>query len=283
MHTLMAGLVGSGKSSFIAALWEVLTSGDILTAALQLKSLSGQSEHLNRLHENWLEVNELPRTLLPDQQFPEMTLRHQPTGVESTIMIPDLSGEVFRDALVNRTWSVDIDNLVLNSQGIVFFIHSTNIRRHVPIDEAQSAREGGPAPILGLPPESSTWEPEMVPTQVNLLDMLQMILLRKGTEPVQLAVVASAWDLAEDLHTNPRQWLEDELPLLHQFLKNNTQQLNWEAYGVSAQGGEIPKDVKKLRGFSNPTERIKVVGPNGESHDITEPIQWSMFGEPRRP
>ena len=97
---------------------------------------------------------------------------------------------------------------------------------------------------------------------------------------MQLAIVASAWDLVEDLGMSPREWLQSELPLLDQFLTTNTRTVNWEIYGVSAQGGRFPKDAEKLRRTSRPTQRIKVVGPAGESHDITQPIYWAMLGEP---
>ena len=141
MHTLMVGLPESGKTTFLAALWHSLNWGDVPTE-IQLKSLAGQSDYLNLITESWLKAEQVLRTLLPDQQMTEMTLQNKSTAFKSTVTIPDLSGEVFRDALNNRNWSDEIDNLVNTSHGIVFFVHSNQIIPHVPIDEANSVIEG---------------------------------------------------------------------------------------------------------------------------------------------
>jgi len=73
MHTLIAGLPGSGKTTFIAALWQLLTEGGVPTN-VQLKQLEGSYEHLNRIRDSWLVAEELPRTQLADHQLPDMVL-----------------------------------------------------------------------------------------------------------------------------------------------------------------------------------------------------------------
>ena len=56
---MMMGLPGSGKSTFLAALWHQLESTEIPTAFIA-ERLQPDREYLNKIREKWLEFEEIP-------------------------------------------------------------------------------------------------------------------------------------------------------------------------------------------------------------------------------
>jgi hypothetical protein len=91
-----------------------------------------------------------------------------------------------------------------------------------------------------------------------------------------MAVIISAWDLVPEGLT-PDRWLSTQMPLVHQFLKANRDHFTTTLYGVSAQGvkldnAEAVKEAAKLTS----SDRIRIVGPDGEERDLTIPLVWLM-------
>src|SRR5688572_12019590 len=93
---LCVGFPETGKTTFLAALWHTVNSGDV-PSALELKTLyEGDREYLNQRTQEWLEFRTVKRTL---QDHPDpilMTLRRRSDGAVLRINIPDISGETFR-------------------------------------------------------------------------------------------------------------------------------------------------------------------------------------------
>ena len=61
--------------------------------------------------------------------------------------------------------------------------------------------------------------------------------------------------------------------MLAQFLQHNPELWDLRVYGVSAQGGRLPQDRKRLKSM-NPAERIRIVGHHAKPHDLTAPLRW---------
>jgi hypothetical protein len=68
------------------------------------------------------------------------------------------------------------------------------------------------------------------------------------------------------------------MPLLHQFLSNNSGSFEVRIYGVSAQGGSVKGDSRTALAKKTPSERIQCVGHATEPHDLTAPIFWLTEG-----
>ncbi len=120
----------------------------------------------------------------------------------------------------------------------------------------------------------------MIPTQVNLVDLLQFLQylpFRRGIRRV--AVIVSAWDVIELTTLEPSKWLERELPLLHQFLISNHESFEFQVYGVSAQGGDLKSSCKGELVIKTPSTRIICAGSETDPHDLTSPIAWLMSSE----
>ena len=76
---------------------------------------------------------------------------------------------------------------------------------------------------------------------------------------------------------HPKLWLENELPLLNQFLESNRDLLEFKIFGISAQGGDYDGDKDKLQEEIHPSKRIIVQKETGEiSSDISLPIKWLL-------
>ena len=122
--------------------------------------------------------------------------------------------------------------------------------------------------------EPVLWDAKTSPSQVQLVDLLQFVLRRRPPTVLRVGLIVSAWDLVRGQGLMPQQWCAARLPLLGQFLESNPGRLSAEYYGISAQGGVLPRDAERLRDFTHPSARIEVVVgiEQASSHDITLPV-----------
>ena len=65
MHVLMLGLPESGKTTFLAAVWHVIMSGEV-DEALQLSKVGPHTLYLNEIRKRWLAGEELDKTTAAD-------------------------------------------------------------------------------------------------------------------------------------------------------------------------------------------------------------------------
>ena len=87
----------------------------------------------------------------------------------------------------------------------------------------------------------------------------------------------SAWDRIEKKQQGnkiiPEEYLKNNFPLLHQCVISNTDRMEYEIFGVSAQGAEYSdeEEMKKLEKDNIEIDMlVKIVMPDGtEYHDIS--------------
>jgi hypothetical protein len=270
------GLPEAGKTSFLAALWYLMHHSQV-SHRLTVKSMDGDSKYLNHISSLWASFEPIPRTSTDAEKTVTMVLSDTETGRTFTLTVPDLSGESFNSQWVERHFTVSYDKFLRESTGGILFVSPLKYDKPVRINMA--------TPLLkemGANGEDSNdnswvpWDPAQTPTQVKLVELLQLIAGRDYFKPpFPLALVISAWDQLQGENTTPAKWLSDELPLLNQFLASNRRLFDYNVYGVSAQGGDYKKP-DELSGMS-PSERILVVGSDVKNqHDLTEPLLWLM-------
>ena len=183
----------------------------------------------------------------------------------------------------DRDCEREIANMLRTGE-VLLFVHSDTIRAPswIVTEVAVSKAMGLDGPVG----PTVSWSPRLAPTQVQLVDLLQ--LLRASPLDVgrrRLAVMLSAWDKARDEGLAPADYLKAKLPLLDQYLRRGSDGWDYRIYGLSAQGGDydrVGKDVRKvpdaeeLRNLDRPSTRIQLLGPVPETHDLTEPLAWLM-------
>lgn len=267
---LIVGMPETGKSTFLAALRHLLLS-PTLSTELQLVGLADEERHLNDLERNWLELKNVPRTKPATEGWVEFHVRDAGTGVASVLLVPDLRGETFEQPACIGQCQPELHDAVAEATGILLF---TSAER-----EGDALMIADLGDILGNTEEPNScapvisFDPYDMPEEVKIVEFLQMAnRIPLAPRKRRVAVMVSAWDVVPaDL--SPLAWFTDKRPMLDQFLEFNTDLWETRIYGVSAQGGRLPQDKKRLSKLA-PTERIRLVGYNADRHDLTSPLRW---------
>ena len=277
-NLLFIGLPGSGKTTFLAALWHVLSDRSSATT-LKLTKLSGDRTYLNQIAKEWRECSQVPRTNLQSEQVVVLHLDGDGFG-SFDLSIPDLAGEAFKQQLTDRRISRHHDAFVQAATGVMLFLHP-DVQKGTQLTVARQLEATLPGGQKGATSAANTgqnaWSPELLPHQAKLVELLQF-LLERTQRRLRVAVVVSAWDLVESLGKPPNAFISRELPLLQQFLEANDDLLEHAVFGVSAQGGDITDASEKqsLLELDDALKRIKVWQDHDTGQDITKPIAWLL-------
>jgi len=274
-NLLFIGLPGSGKTTFLAALWHVLSDRSSATS-LKLTKLGGDRAYLNQITKEWRECSQVLRTNLQAEQVVVLHLDGEGFGAFD-LSIPDLAGEAFKQQLSDRRMSRHHDTFVQEATGVMLFLHpdvqkgtQLTVARRLEAELPGAHEEAAGAGV------DNTWSPELLPTQSKLVELLQF-LLERTQRKLRVAVVVSAWDLVDELGA-PHEFVARELPLLQQFLEVNDELFEYSVFGVSAQGGDITVAAEKqtLLELDDALKRIKVRQEQQTSQDVTKPIAWLL-------
>ncbi|MBB3452564.1 hypothetical protein FHT86_000820 [Rhizobium sp. BK313] len=277
-HVVM-GLQSTGKTTFAAALWYLVDSGQVPTS-LKRGLHIGDHAYLERLAQIWADGWRVPRTSQQELAQIAMNLRDPKSGSNIALKFVDLAGETFERAYASREMSKDAAGEFTDVGGLMLFVSAGHVRDDVTLLDM--------APYVGdtsedVPEDESMvedFDPAKTPRQVQLVDLLQSFSdVPVNCRPEHIAVIISAWDLGPD-HDDPQRWLREEMPLLDQYLRNS--RVATRVYGVSAQGGEVPEqgdetgkgDRERLLQLSKASERIRIVGNGASEHDLTHPVRW---------
>lgn len=274
------GLPGSGKTTFLAALWHLITERDVDTALRFHTLLVGKATHLNEIAARWRDAKIQDRTTVGGNRLVSMNLLDT-ADMPVRVTFPDVPGEAYRRMWEDRECDPEIAE-ILCAGDVIFFVHADTIQSPKWIvDEVALSKAIGLEVLEG---QEVPWHPRLAPTQVQLVDLLQ--LLRKpplDTGPRRLAIILSAWDKACGEELSPQAYLEAKLPLLAQYLQRGADGWNWRIYGLSAQGGDYDStdpgaqrkpEAEMLRNLDRPSTRIRLLGDKDETHDLTEPLAW---------
>jgi hypothetical protein len=132
-----------------------------------------------------------------------------------------------------------------------------------------------------------------LPTQVVLVDWLECLYsafkeVRGPLQPLRLSVIVSAWDRVprDKQKSGPDAYIDETLPLLHDFLSTNARRFATQVFGVSVVGGDLSDaqpgfKEKYLEGEPYDSGYV-VYSDNGKlkkTTDLTIPLGWA-FGCP---
>lgn len=270
---LFLGLPKSGKTTYLGALAAVVENPSY-SGAYKFAAYPEERQLLESLIDNWLQCNEAERTK-GQEPFPNtLHLSDSASGAEVTLNIPDLSGEIYDRQCERRNCSEEYVELARSTDLVMLFCHAGRNYRNDPIPRLEGGNE---AEIDDL---EVKWKPSNVSLGAKLVDLLQMLLLlREDAAKLRVAVIISAWDLVEAVREiepiNPKQFIVRSVSLLEQFLESRKSDLDFEVFGISAQGGDYNETESRNRLLAlSPLERISVFTGDTLSRDIALPIKW---------
>jgi hypothetical protein len=300
---LFAGLPSTGKTTYLALVnVAIQTNAD---GSVKLLSHKGNFEYVDQISGDLEACIVAEHTHVEEQG--ELDLELAINGTHGHLRIPDISGETWEDALDERSWTVAFDDAVATCAGLVLFINADQVELGGTILDAEALTaalaEGAEMPGDGPPSETSI-DPATQPaerakapddkspgdeergaspehqrsrvraTQVDAVDLLQIVSRRNPRRPLWVSIVLSAWDTITG--TTPAAWLDTTFPLLRQYLKN-TKVWEWRIFGVSAQGGDFTKQkVKDALLDKAAVERASVVAADGATESVHAPILWVL-------
>lgn len=278
---VVMGLPGSGKTTYLAALWHLVSEGEIESKLKYVSLRAGNADHLHEIATRWREAQKQERTSVSGDKLVSMVVQTQ-GGEPQTVTFPDVAGEAFSQMWEHRECDETVASW-LKEPGVLLFIHADKITAPKWVIDEKLLLED-----MGVEREEEQvidWSPSMAPTQVQLTDLLQSMQSEPlDVGPRRLAIILSAWDKAAGRRLTPEEYLAKRMPLFSQFLAYGLDR-DWEVriYGVSAQGGDYDdeksslQEAERLRKVDLPSKRIQVVYAGAESHDLTEPLQWLLM------
>lgn len=296
---VLAGLSETGKTSYLALLYHAIV--EERAGGIRLGRFDDDREQITEISDVLLASNVAVHTTMDDEQ--EITLSLTCEGADFALHIPDLSGETWEHALVDRRWPRALDRDIAGATGFMVFVHCKEINDGLTIVDAKQAvaailGEDDPPNDEGVDepheeqgeasgaaaPEADTGDERDADdeekhckqlTQVSLIELIQFFAA-VSPRPIRLSLMISAWDL-EPSDLKPKRWLSKNAPMLAQFLEANTGEVEAIVWGVSAQGADLsdPQVREKYKDM-DPIERARVHAADGTEVGVAAPLRWVL-------
>jgi hypothetical protein len=303
---ILAGLSETGKTSYLALLFHAIV--EERADGLSLGRFDDDREHITEISDVLLASKVADHTTLADEQ--EVTLSLTYDGVDFVLNIPDLSGETWEHALVDRRWSTSLDDAIASATGFMVFVHCKDINDGLtivdakqaeaailgdddaPIDEgrtethkaqvdapAADATEADIHDAQGTGADEDEDEDEEKHckqlTQVSLIELIQFFA-GASPRPIRVSLVISAWD-REPETLKPLEWLSKNAPMLAQFLEVDTDEVEATVWGVSAQGADLSDErVREKYKDKDPIDRARIHAADGTEVGVAAPLLWVL-------
>jgi hypothetical protein len=214
-----------------------------------------------------------------DRRDFEVTVGSRSNGKQAKILVPDISGELWRRAVTDLDVSPELLEDMRSASGALLFLREGSDQNVQPLDWITAKKYLSKVKVAA---------DEGIPTQVMLCELirfLELTLARRpdGAKP-RLAVVVSAWDLvgADVFEKGPVAYLEAEYPMLAGRL-DDLSTLDVQVFGLSVVGGNLDEaSFKKIfletgiDGNGWVAIRATETGMWTKDPDLTKPVAWAI-------
>lgn len=268
---IVCGLQASGKTTFLAALCHKLENPDLNSPVL-IEKLDDDMAYVNRIVEDWVNGKPLGRTARGKINPISLHLMDAHKNSIGKTVFPDISGEEFEAIWQHRQLNRDFAEKIKLSDSMCFFIHPVNKWKNNPqLVEVKSSEFS-----FQIKNDPIAWSEDLTETQVVLTQIFQdLFKLIDENKKYKIAIVISAWDIVKKIEDlDPYNWFSNYLPLLKQYLDSRNNNVSFNIFGISAQGGELddPDLIKK----DPPESRVMVVNNKIETCDVCLPLIWLL-------
>lgn len=272
---MIAGLPGSGKSTYIGALWYCLMHPENIEGiklVADKMNLADDLTVLNRLSDAYKNMKLIDRNYSDQNETVQINLKVADSDTKIQVEVPDFLGENFRD-LVELKESEIVSEWLKDTDTLVYFMNEITPPEfeddHGPEDDEK------PMPAKEIPKFSIK---TISAVAMNIM-VLKCLLNKKSFKKV--VIVLSWWDMNTDngvVPNNPQKYLKDYSPALFNFIQHHIP--NFEIIGLSAQGLEYPKEdqgnyeatQKEIKAKTREGKRSFVEIGDEIVHDLSLPL-----------
>lgn len=281
----LLGMPGTGKSTYMGSLWQIIQ--DAAEVSIQELDFAGDRSYLQSLGEQVAQAIQLLRTDVESDGAMALTVAFSDDRVVE-LEVPDLSGETLRSLVEDGIWHPRLSEAIQTADAILLFVNpsglmapdrtafTAEILQEFLAGYAESAGQVGDDDSREAADDLPKFEARMACTVATLVDALENILSAVGPRTMRVGLVVSAWDTV-DADPTPAHWARQELPALVSFLGNH-ERVEYEVFGVSAQGGRLPDDQKQLLEKGSVRDRAYARDAAGGRVGLARPLEWALFG-----
>ena len=273
---ILLGGPDSGKTNYIGRLWRALDVGaGALHAAEQPDDINFVLEVTDHLFEGGF----APRSEHSDarRNF-EVVVAATKDGPRSRVVVPDISGELWRNAVIEGEIDPDWMDELRQADAALLFVRVDSDQDVRPLDWVTSRtmlEKLGGEEDLGLP------------TQVMLCELIRFLEVsladRQDGGLPRLSVVVTAWDLVDagTFDQGPMAYLEREYPLVAGRLAD-LENLDVQTFGLSIVGGDLKHDPEYRQAFleagldAQGWVAVHDRDKWRKDPDVTLPIAWAV-------
>ena len=269
----IAGLPDAGKTTYIAALWDIIRMREKEDLELMFTTSPENVAYLNEIWGYGVKMKKIERSNTPVPDDIKINVKRKTDGEELVLDIPDFMGEQFQ-SIINRKLPENISKWLSLCDRMLFLINKLDGGNKDDMEE-----DGGTGnEVVDRAKEKATVSPlapeKMMQTSQNLM-ILKYIATHSKIKKV--AIGLSAWDSKMTTKDSPEAYLQKRSPVLYNFIKYHFPDRLF--FGVSAQGFDYVKDVGKkdeMRDKQKNCDRAFIVYDKEESPspDLTRPLNF---------
>lgn len=271
-NCFIAGLPGVGKTTYIAALWDIIMRQE-QRLSLEFTTTPDDMTYLNEIREYWMRMKVIERSKTPVPSDIKMNLIRIYDNQRMVLNMPDFMGEQYQ-RIIDHTLADNIRDWIYSADGMLFFIDkleedaSKDDLEEADYEEQIADRNQEKQDALAL-----TVDRMMITTQ-NL--MVLKYIWANAPKICKLAICISAWDKKSQEGLTPESYLEKRSPVLYHFIKYHFRNVVY--YGVSAQGFDYNNINDKKEEMKQKTQnciRAYIIDEEGhKSPDLTIPLNY---------
>lgn len=258
----IAGLPQAGKTTYIAALWDIILR-EKGNYELQFTTSPENATYLNEIWEHWSKMEKIERSKIPVPDDIKINVKRREDGTELVLDIPDFMGEQFQK-IIDRTLPENISKWISESDRMLYLINLLD-------DGNKDDFEKGGEPQNDVDrskekAEAITLTPDrMMQVSQNLI-VLKYIATHAKMK--KIAIGLSAWDKKMTEGKTPEEYLKSRAPMLYNFIKYHFKERLF--FGVSAQGFDYKDKADKEEDMkAKARESKRAFMHYGDEQDLT--------------
>ena len=282
---VMMGWPDSGKTNYLAALWDALRKGqglifapvppDDITYVEDALAFQSRGEFAPRSDKN---IEESRKDFSVT-----VALRDALDTVATDIVVPDITGELWKAAVETCEISYEWMDELRQASGAMMFVRIRSDSNIAPLDWVTTDRFFRLAQFS----DADEIKAKGLPTQIALCELVRFLEHTmqpsdQGARP-RVAVVVTAWDLmdVQAQRKGPMAFLRAEYPLFAGRIED-CKHLDFHVFGVSALGGDFADPTFKDRYLRGEESGFVATGGGNTlhvTHDVTAPVAWVIGGD----